>query len=250
MDIVHFLGFILPNNPIISIAGHPKMRMTAPEIGVDLLYTVDITNSKIDITCEVEPRYRDELLIELRMRALDICRAAVNLVAFSGGLGLMTVLDTFVDTVGNPTVVTIANPKLAAACTSFSAATFEDVHKFVREDIHLSVLLNDLIMAQTMTHTAQINCARVIDGLKNRIAPGLKDKAAWAKFQETLNLGEDYLKFISKRSSDPRHGQLPIVTREEAGEIILRAWTVMNRYFEYLKGGSIKLESATYPVLI
>ena len=250
METIHFLGYILPETVKVSVHHSPLLKWEAPEHGIPMEYMINIADSKIDVECKVS-EYRQALLAELRMRALDLCRASINLVAFQRGFGLTTILDTFVDPTGLTSIVQVHNPRLEAACTAFSLdSTFDEIHTLVRQDVHLSVVLNDLITALTMTHTAQINCARALDGLKHRIAaPGSKDPAAWRQMREALNLSEDYLKFITDRSTDPRHGKLPIISENDANEILLRAWTVVNRYFEHLKRKGAPLPQTEFPIL-
>jgi hypothetical protein len=106
METIHFLGYILPETIKVSVHHSPLLKWEAPEHGISMEYMINITDSKIDVECKVS-EYRQSLLAELRMRALDLCSASINLVAFQRGFGLTTILDTFVDPTGTTSIVQV-----------------------------------------------------------------------------------------------------------------------------------------------
>ena len=250
MEIVHFLGHVEPQTVQVSIGHAPLIKWEAPEHNLSMEFTTHIAASKIDVECKVN-RYGPELLVELRLRALDLCRASVNLVAMKMGFGLTTILDRFVDPSGAIMAIHVHNSDLAALCTAFDLTTnFDAVHLLVLQDVRLSVILNDMISGLTTTHTAQISCARVLDGLKHHIASaGTPDSVAWQQMRDALNVSEKYLKFVTEHSREPRHGKLPIISENDQREILRRTWIVMNRYLEHLKMGNAALPLADFPLL-
>ena len=92
--------------------------------------------------------------------------------------------------------------------------------------------LEDLIGAITLPHVAPVNCARAMDRLKHSIAkPDSSDKGCMEANRDTLQIDEQYLRFVSDPSNGPRHagpGHTPGTLTTEA---TLRSWAVMKRYF-------------------
>jgi|SRR5450756_36511 len=250
MPTVHFLGRVLPPAAQISVGHKPILKWEEATLDLKMEFSVDITNSQIDVECKLN-RFHINDLRELHMRSLDLCRVSVNLVAFSQGFGLTVILDTFVDPDGNKSIMTIHNPALARLCTAFALdSSFDAVHLLVLQDVSMYLVLNDLILGMTMTHTAPISCARSIDGIKHQIAiPGSKDKHAWSHMNAALQLSESYVKFITDRSKDPRHGKIPVISEIDTLEIISRSWTIFDRYLHYRLGGKVPLTASKFPLL-
>src|SRR5262249_26539082 len=115
---------------------------------------------------------------------------------------------------------------------------------------NFQLVLNDLINAIRIPHITATNCSRVVEGIRHLIAPNQTEKAGWAVMRAALNVDEAYLKFLSQQSYQPRHGNHQFVTRETNGEILRRAWTVMDRYIHYRKRADGKsLPESEFPLL-
>ena len=100
------------------------------------------------------------------------------------------------------------------------------------------------------THVAPVNCARAMDRIKHLIAsPGSTDAQAWRQMREALHIDEDYLKFITEASKGPRHGRPGHTPGIETTEATRRAWSVMNRYFEFVKRGRTPLATHQFNIL-
>jgi hypothetical protein len=74
-------------------------------------FQIRIADSQIDVTCTLN-RWSPEVLASVYMRALDFCRASVNLVAFAMGCGLSVHLETLIDPVGASSTLFFNDPKL------------------------------------------------------------------------------------------------------------------------------------------
>jgi len=110
--------------------------------------------------------------------------------------------------------------------------------------------LNDLIVAITIPHISSINCARAVDAIKHLISPTAStDKQAWEQMQSTLHLDKKYLTLVTDISKDARHGKGTHVSGSMTTEATQRAWTVMNRYFEFRKRGNKPLPISDFPLL-
>jgi hypothetical protein len=186
------------------------------------------------------------------IRALDLCRASVDVVAFTKGWGLTVLLEAFVDPNGERSSIFFKDDSLAPLCTALTLTdAFDQVHGMVLQEASLFMALDDLIVAITLPHVSPVNCARAMDRLKHLIAlPESKDKHAWQQMRDTLHVSEEYLKFITDHSTGPRHGRPGHTPGSVTMEITRRAWILMNRYFEYRKRGSKPLSTSDFPLLI
>jgi hypothetical protein len=213
-------------------------------------FKIHINNSIVDIECELN-RFREEEFIHIYMRALDLSTASVDTVAFSMGYGLSVILEQLVDPNGNKSVIAFNDPRLPPLCTAFNLqSNFDEVHTMMLTNISLAHAVRDLIEAITRPHVSLVNCARAMDRLKHLIArSGSKDTSAWQQMREALQIDLSYLKFITDHSAGPRHGRPDHVPGTITTNVTTRAWTIMNRYFEYRKRGQAQLPTAEFPLL-
>jgi hypothetical protein len=250
MPTVHFLGRVLPEPALVSVSFKPVIKWEDPELNLTMEFTTHIVNSKIDVECKLNT-YNPEQLVNIYMRAFDLCRAPVDLVAFKLGWGLSIVLEYFVDPSGVTTPIVAKDESLAALSTSFTLDNgFDLLCAKTLESVPLFMALNDLIAAITVPHVSPVNCARAMDRLKHLIASeGSSDGEAWRQLRDALQIDEAYLKYITGHSANPRHGHPGHTPGTVTTEVTRRSWTVMNRYFEYLKRGSTALPSNEFPLL-
>ena len=250
MQSIHFLGRVLPPPAQITVRLTPSIKWEDPDIGLVMEFTGRIENSNIDIECRLEG-YRPEYFDDVYRRALDICRAQVDLVAFKFGWGLTVVLETFIDPNGITSQILQKDDRLSLLCTAFSLEHgFEELCIKVIQSPPLFMALRDLIAAISLPHVAPIDCARAMEHLKHLIAPpGTNDRQAWQQLRLSLQIDEAYLKYITDYSTNPRHGKPGHTSGTVTMEITRRAWIIMNRYFEYLKRGNAVLDPSEFPML-
>src|SRR5437868_3237547 len=89
METDRFTGRVLPAVHTLTI---PQHSLFIADRNLTSKIDVDIQNSGVSITCEVEA-FDLSMLGELMRRAIRIGRASVDLVSFSTGKGLVLVLD-------------------------------------------------------------------------------------------------------------------------------------------------------------
>ena len=250
MQSIHFLGRVLPPPAKVTVSFTPSIKWEVPDIGIAIELTCKIENSNIDVECRVE-EYRPEHFTEFYRRALDICRAQVDLVAFKLGWGLTVVLEEFIDPDGIASQIVLKDDSLAPLCSAFSLDKgFDELCTKVIQSVPLFMALRDLIAAISLPHVAPVDCARAMDRLKHLVAtPGTNDKQAWQQFREALQIDEAFLKFITDHSANPRHGKPGHTPGAVTTEVTRRAWVIMNRYFEYLKRDNVALNSSEFPPL-
>jgi hypothetical protein len=215
-----------------------------------MTFDLEIAHSNVHVTCNVN-RNNPNDLAELRMRALEIAKGYVNLISFKLGRAFHVSLDRCIPPEGGPeTTILIHNPLLESAATVFAdISNFEGIDTIALADATTMRLLDDLIMGYSSSHIGTINCARVVEGIKHKITPHGSEAEKWRKMQAALNVDRQYLVFITATSTDHRHGHLPVASAAKLSEILLRSWTIMNRFLAYQKSGFRPLTVSEYPLL-
>lgn len=257
MATIHFTGRVLPSVLKITLQDVPQVRWQATDIGLDMTFTISITDSIVDIECEAN-RFNQSDVLPLYMRALDLARASVDLVAFAGGYGATVFLDTIITPEGSSSAIFPESPEVRGLCTAFTInsqagnqdSRLGDVFRIVFSEPALFMALNDLISGITLPHHAPVNCARAIESLRNLIAPpGTSRKDAWDLLRENLRVEKDYLEYITGHSTGPRHGDRSHIPGTRVTEITRRAWVVMNRFLEFRKRLNEPLPTSEFPLL-
>lgn len=250
MQSIHFLGRVLPPSARVTVSFTPSIKWEESDIDLVMEFTCRIENSNIDVECRVD-EYRPDHFDEFYRRALDICRAQVDLVAFKMGWGLTVVLEKFINSNGIVSQIIQKDDRLAPLCTAFSLDHgFDELCVKVIQSVPLFMALRDLISAITLPHVAPVDCARAMDRLKHLVTtPGTNDKQAWRQLRQALQIDEAYLKYITDYSANPRHGKPGHTPGSVTTEVTHRAWIIMNRYFEYLKHGNVVLDQSEFPLL-
>jgi len=255
MPVVFFAGRVLPETDAlkITILDLPAAHWEEVSAGLVMDFKVKIENSKVSVECQVN-RYQPSDLSALHIRAFDLARAAVDILAFSRGWGLTVWIDSFTDPAGATIALLCQMPQLAALCTAFDltpgTGNTADVWRLVASEPALFMALNDLIVGITLPHHAPANCGRAIDGILRMMIPAGSDpKKSWSFLRDNLNVGQRYLEYITDQSTGPRHGDRSHIPGPEVNVTIERSWNVMNRFLEFRKRGNQPLPLAVFPLL-
>lgn len=250
MHKLRFTGTIYPRAIKTSIENHPTINWKSGDPAFSLNCDVKIQDNNVTIDCEVDNFEKEKHLTPIVMRAYDTARATIDLMSFASGNGLVFVLDTFTDPDGKTTVVAPQQPDLAALSTAVARPEdFDKVLRLILTEPPVFLALRDLIDAITQWHRAPVNTARVLDGLRNLIAPGEEPKKSWSKLRALLRVEESYLKFVTDTSAAPRHGDPTHISGAVTRDVSARAWTMFNRYLEYRKRGNQPLPESEFPIL-
>jgi hypothetical protein len=250
---VRLLGRIFPTVFKITIDNYPSLTFPATKDNLELTFNVEIRDGIITVDCTTNKWSKAEHLMPIYMRATDIVRAAVDLVAFSTGNGLTVILDTLIDPAGNRSVIAPQNPELALLSTSLHSRVdgFEKLLGLMLPNFTLIHALRDLIDAVTQIHVSPRACGRVVDGLRQIVAPNDEPKKGWRKLREVLRIDREYLQMITDHATGPRHADPTHIPGPITTELTKRTWTIMDRYFEFLlRGGKEPLPPAEFPLLI
>lgn len=209
-----------------------------------------IQNSIVTADCEVNQFEKERHLMPLYMRALDLVRVSINLMSIGTGTGLSVILEQLTEPNGNTTTLAPEQPQLASLVPSIStSAGYDTVLRLVIPEYPIFGVLHDLAEAITQTHVAPTNCGRAIDGLRHAIAPSVSRDEQWKALRDNLRVEKAYLQIITDLSTGPRHGDPAHIPGPIVKDVVERTWTVMNRYFEFLKRGKQPLRELEFPTL-
>ncbi len=214
MEHGQFVGSVLPRVARISIPGIPHATWEA-DGGLVLDLDISIVNSIVEVDCTMNI-YNEITFPYIHMRALDLARAAVDLVAFGSGWGLNVDLHTFIAPDRVRKRLLPCHEGLSHSCTVYKPEqvlseegqqSFQNMLLIIFEEPPLFMALHDLTQAITEAHHAPVNCARAIEGLRTMMLPGEPRAKQWARFRDSLNVQEGYVRLITDQSVSARHGQ-------------------------------------------
>jgi hypothetical protein len=258
MPTVKFLGHVIPSAIQVSVSPIPEASWEEPSVGLKMKFRVVIEQSVVTVDCDIND-YKDEYISILHMRALDLSRATVDLMAFATGYAVSVFFDSFTKPDGSTQPLWFHDVRLAPLCTAVKIhpttlderKALEAMIVTVLSEPALFMALNDLIQANTVPHYAPVNCGRAIDGLRNILTPSIADRdKSWPVLRSTINADKAYLDFVMTNSTGPRHGDRSHMPGTLVGEILQRTWIVMNRFLEFRKRGNKPLPLADFPMLI
>lgn len=249
MPVVLFRGGVRPPVFRLNIGGLPQIRYSWPDQNLTVDFTLTVTNSDVEVKCDATRYDPEEHLSMLAMHAYDISRAAVDSFCFYHGLGLTVFIEMFVDPTGKQTPLTAKSEEVAGLLTAFNPSpsyqgtdNYDAMIRLVIKDRYLMLAMNDLVVAISHFNLAIINCARAIEALRTSMTPeGMDREEAWPIMQKNLNVTKRYLAFVTGLSAGPRHGSKRAPEEGQQAEVLKRSWTVMNRFLEFRKRGSVPL---------
>lgn len=250
MELIRFRGRIIPFAKKISCAGLPTVTLKSADGQVELVYNLSIQDSQVSVECRAS-QFNQDILPEVYKYAFDLARAATHLAAFEYGVGLTVVFEYMTQPNRPEGPIWFPEPTLEGLCTAFNGLKgFDEVYKILCSDLRLVPILSDLIHGISVPHEAVTSYARAIEGVKYAIAgQHAERKTAWQQMREALQVDESYLSLITDLSKDRRHGKQVFIPGTDVQEAGIRAWNIMNRFFEYLKRSRTPLPRAEFPVL-
>jgi hypothetical protein len=201
---IQFLGRVLPEFIKVNMPPRDVLWQEA-DTQAETTMHLRIFQSIINIECESNIYSKDNLA-PLYMRAFDLARASVNLVAFASGEGLSLILDTMICDDGIPLPMSPRDHSMAPLCTAYrvndaDVSALNQMYNVVLSDPTLFLALNDLVSAITIPHVAPVACIRAIEGIRHLIAlSDAKEPQAWQQMRDALRVDRNFLQFISDTS--------------------------------------------------
>ncbi|SDE83709.1 hypothetical protein [Terriglobus roseus] len=232
MPTVYFMGYVEPRGTCINVENLAPITELDVLTGRHITFTVAILESVVSVQCETE--LADHTFSShMYTRAFELVRTVVFLIGLKMGWGLTVHIDTFIEPNGNEQALVNQTDFLFNVLDAYEineiGAMFEDIAC----DVNLFMAISDLNAAISTARTTAVNCARVLDAIRHLITPGAKDTLGWKNMHVALNVEEQYLQYISAASKKSRHGNHEFLSRDETGEVLLRTWTIFNRYLHY-----------------
>ena len=252
MHQVTFRGRVIPEVADITLLSCPVLRWQDDGAKYWMEFHLKIEHSQITVRCKMDMFDYAVHFGPVHMRASDIAATTVNLIAFSKGLGVTVVLDTFTNPSGETTQLLLRDGPLGALATAIGPdeRDFETVLSLVLAQPKLYNAVRDLIHAIRVSSEIPASCGSAVEAIRVLMAPEDGDrKQSWLLMQAGLNVDEAYLKLITERSVGPRHGDHQYAHGTMTREIATRSWSLMNRFLEYLKRGQTNLPPAEFPLL-
>jgi len=186
----------------------------------------------------------------LLKRANALVGTAVNLVIFTTGLPLRFLINRYHPNERETLSIVHQFSDLGKRCNAFGLDSLGVAWQLVAKEIRLFQALEDLTAAAIDNDLIAINCARVVEALRQLSAPGIENRGEqWKQFRNLLNIDLSYLKFITENSKGPRHGNKMNVSPEVNDQILSRTWGVMNRFIAFRMKGNTRLPLSEFPLL-
>jgi len=229
MPTVHFMGYVEPRQIKLMIENLTPITEMSLDTGLKVSYTIAVLESVVSVECEMDT-FNAEDISQLYTRSVELSRAIINMIAVKMGWGLFIHLDTFIHPDGTEEFLMNRCDSLAGIVEIFELDGLDTVFQMLGCDVDFTMALNDMNEAISKPRTAAVNCSRTIDAIRHLIAPGLESKAGWRVVQESLNVDESYMQYISNHSKNSRHGEHDYLPPEVAEELFRRTWNLINRY--------------------
>lgn len=242
-------GSVHPLHYMFTLNGSEPLRWEGPDIAIT--FRPIIKRGHIEMIC-VADEYTPQILKAAHLGARVLLDGIINLHAFTSGTAYTVVLDA-VQEPGSPVCKRLdaTNPALVELCTSFtqSAEDSSKVWYMVMQDFDLMQILQDAIWAIGLPQYQPIGCGRVLDGIRNYIAPDVDVKAGWKSVHAALNVSEAYASFVGDRAKKPRHREKNNLTSEEVAQMLRHTWTIVDRFLIYCRRGKVALSAPEFPLL-
>jgi hypothetical protein len=253
MPKLQFIGRVLPTQIPLTLPPSTVEFGPSQGPGISGTYRIHVANSIINIECEAETVKAPERFM-LLANALALVRVAVNLASFAVGHPMQVQLDTVIDETGNPSPLIVKHSILTGINTAVAtdnAEAFNSLcHEIISGEPYAFDVLNDLRISINEPVFSVIHLNRAIEGIKQDISGAAKDdKSAWETMRATLNIDENYLRHVTNLSKGARHARVDPIQGKDALEAVRRAWTITNRYLEYIKRKRTPLPLTEFPLL-
>lgn len=217
-------------------------------------FTIEIEHGLISVTVKAPTAsaLTPRLVSIARIEASEIVSGLLGALSFASGLPYGSVFDE-VAFGAETRDLELFNPHLAEIATAITVDDNVVALELIMHDYQLIQIFGDLNLALTRVQYQPIACGRVLDGIRNYLAPESaekgRQKAGFEKISGLLNFSYDYGRFITEAAIKPRHREWRDFADGEVGEVIRRTWTITNRLLEYLRRGRAPLSAPEFPLL-
>jgi hypothetical protein len=251
MAIAKITGSILPEIFRVHTRDHPTVHWKSPNEKIDVDFDIQFQESIVTITCTLNSFDLNQQMPALLQNAQKFAQASIDLICFRTGEALVVYLKKLEAPDGRTLDIVQTQRSFAALASSIhDDEGFREILKFILREPNLLLAVRDLADSIRFSDTAEINCTRAIEAVRNYFIPQNGErKDGWSAMRQCLNLTERYTRLITESSRAARHGARADPGIDDLQEVGRRAWTVVNRFFEYHKRGNQPLPVADFPLL-
>ncbi len=228
--------------------------------GYNTSYFVAILESYVSVEVVTDsPIIPDHLAVsDMAGRAIDYAKAAVDFFGFNLGWGLTLNIDRFIDDDGTETILVPRLPGGGPFEPEYTANTVHRVdngsmdwsYKLLTHNPVVGQAMSDLITAITIPGSAEVSCARSVEGIRTALSPNEADRdKAWANMRNALNISKAYLLIITTVSRGPRHGKKEHTPFEVITDITSMSWEIMRRFIALRQRNLEVLPEDEFPIL-
>jgi hypothetical protein len=248
---VQFVGRVIPDVLKITIENYPGFTWVSTAHKASWNFSLSIKHGAVTVACELPDFEQEKHFIDLYLRAHDLAYTVLDLTSFATGKHHRLLFEKMI--LPNGAVTDIVDVFPVSPLLNSAAITHPDdldtLLRIVGGEPHLFRTLRYLISGTMEPHMSAINCGRVVEALRQIIAPKLDRKQGWAELRNVLRVDRSYIDLLTTSSIDSRHGGFTRIEGDVTMEIATRAWTLVNRYLEFRKRGNQPLPAAEFPVL-
>jgi len=233
-----FKGRVFPEILEASIEVDNKIFYADPN-GPEGEFDIDISRGVITVIVKVNA---DDAQIKswALVRAKELVTSIVDLYAFTLGYALQVLMDHAVEG-GVKKPLIISHSSVKNYISDYSDEQFKKLMELVAFDLDLKLALRDLILSLSTMNYSAIAACRAMEAIRNKFRKvDEADNKAWKKMRDTLKISRDYIQFVTDASQMPRHGHRGAALLYDQSDITHRAWSIMDRYFNYLLLGQPK----------
>ena len=248
MDTITFHGIVYPY--AIEGEGHPTTIWKSDELDIEVRFDVEFKGETFLIKCDLIRFDMEKHFGPLKVRALHLAQAFVELITIRHGQAVSVALLMY-DIPDGTRHHFVAGDKNVIGLMPSIAADRDLTHVLTLSlrDPVLSLAIRDLADTLRNRSNAAVNFGRCIETIRNHFAPHNKKGAGWEGMRTNLNVDESYLHKIMDAAKDPRHGHR-VDEEFNMQEIAVSTWKVMDRYLAYRKAGNQPLSEPDFPPLV
>jgi hypothetical protein len=244
MPTIRFNGFVTPAGIVGRSSGRQPSFSDTVMAGATISF--EIIDSQVSIDCDL-PSVESVPFSVIHIFSFLVVRGVLDAMSFAHGAALTLILDSCTFPGDIQKTLLLQEPELAKRCT----VPHVEIIRLAAAERAILKHLHELVGALSNLLDSEVKCANAVEGFAQLIFPSGKDKdkQRWEAFRRTLNLSEDYVKFITKLSRHSRHGGTDSQSIPDIVETRRRSWTIANRFIEFRKRGNVDLSAPEFPLL-
>lgn len=232
-----FWGRIYPERTYVTISPSLEFRAKILEENIEITLRVSINVAQITVSILSESEIKD--IFTLRNIIEDFLYSIINSFGYSQGSAFTIEITGVINQQTGQTIIfSVSIPVLIEQAKSLENK-FNDVvnHLLSTNDWRLRLCLADLCSSIKSSKDSAFLVYRGIESLQSYFADkySIKEKQAWEKFRNELDIEISDLLFIKDFADPIRHGGLKVISDQDRGKVLTTAWVIVDKYISYRK---------------